>query len=306
MALSVNSMLLRETPVRGNAFREEHRFIVEATGGTAREVYVWATSQHDFTGPSPPVVERPDFTEATGAADYPIEPTWQGLPLTDVQYETNRDRDPEIYFLTAIYSDESSGGGSPPSLKDPGTQEFAFDIAPENEHFRFAIEETGGMGPAGDFRPDFNLAINVTEDGSIEGVQMPSSSQIFTIKFTQAAGWFDATKRNLIGRTRGHTNSTAMTIGGVTYAIGEVRFLGASGRIAAAGNSDVEFRFGVRENRAGITVTGLSGSVSKPGWQYMWVYYAKGVDSNGKASNIAKGAYVYRLVPESDLNALLA
>ena len=325
--MPVDELLLSEKPFGGDKNQRVHKYRLRCTDMTDEEVFDWLLTTNAGFGATK--VERPDGTLV--ASGDPILKSYDGRQLTDVRYQLRRDCDPEAYDITAVYefTGGGSGGGSnlEPQVGTAGI-EFAFEAGPENEILKYSLETVGRYGPTGGASaasrkaPNLNRAVNLQEDGTIEGVQIPDSPQQFSLTFTNTPAYWGAAKRNQIGRTRGKVSNTAMTVGGVTYDPGEVRFLGATGVISTDGNSTLDFRFGVRENVTGLQHPGIrhlegeqeDGSpianqaqgIIKEGWDYLWVYWGKGVDANGKPTSLPRGLYVERMFERADLNGLFA
>lgn len=316
--MPVTKLQLAETPFGGDKDRRIHRYILEANSMTEEEVYDFLTTEDAGTFPGGLEVERPDGSTVT--TGFPILFEYDGRVIDNIEYEHERDCDPEIYRLTVTYQNPSSSGGGGGGIQQVGTAgiRYSFEIGSENETIKQSLLTVSDYASDVSTRPNVHRAINVQPDGTVEGVQIPSSASQFSIEYTDVFGWFTPTRRMNIGRLAGKVNDTTLNFGGVTYSPGEVRFLGAAGEITSAGNSTIELRFGVRENQSGITIPGIdessglteggspvAGGIVLDGWDYLWVKYGKGVES-GQLSAQPEAAYVDRILRRANLNGIFS
>jgi len=210
--MPVLSLKLSETPFSGNGTQRKHEFILRAEGMTDDQVMDWLTTENaTFTEE----VERPSGTRVTESPltndATPILLEYAGRTLKDLEYQLERDADPEHYRITATYEYDTPGSGSElePTLGVDGVT-FGFEIGPENAVLRYSLATVAAYPPASGsaFAPDMNQAINVQPDGTVDGVQVPSSPQQISMQFTQAKSWFTPSKLLALSRARGKVNST--------------------------------------------------------------------------------------------------
>lgn len=316
--MPVIDLKLSQTPFSGSGTQRKHEFLLTATSMTDDEIMDWLTTPAaTFDG----VVERPDgslLTSPLGAGVTPVLLGYADRGLTDLEYQLERDCDPEHYRITATYevSDGQGGNNLEPTLGAAGIT-VSLEVAPENTLLRYSLQTIEEYPPSSGepFAPLTHQAINMSSDGTIDGVQIPSSPMQVSYAFTQASSWFTDAKLLEISRavSRGKVNTTTMTLGGISYAAGEVRIIGAAGNISSDGNSTLDLRFGIRENETGITIAGIDHTkggtiptgIIKDGWDYLWVLYGYG-ESSGKPTARPRGAYVERLLPRTDLNAIFS
>ncbi len=317
--MPVIDMLLSQTPYSGSGTQRKHEFILTQTGMNDDDVLDWLlTPNATFTGR----IQRPGsdalISSPLTGEETPIYQFYSGRPLTDLSYELVRDCDPEYYRITATYESGQGGDGQVEPERGKSNATLSYELAPENELIRQSLETIAQYPPLNStepFAPLMHNAINVQKDGTVEGVQAPTSPSQVTFGFTQAASWWTGVKRLQISHAVGKVNSADLTMGNVTYAPGEVRFLGASGQIGS-GDSTVELSFGIIENQINIEIAGIDSKnavplgqvptgIIKEGWDYLWVLYGDG-ESAGKRTAKPRGAYVERIFRRTDLNALFS
>ena len=132
--------------------------------------------------------------------------------------------------------------------------------------------------------PDFGGAIEVDNEGNVNGVDVTMP----VLNFTE-------------------THTMAGTRVSTSYSAGEVLFLGASGTKRsrkATAPWEITYRFAVSPNKAGFRVGDIQVN-RKCGWDYLWVRYADKVAEGGR--NVVKkpvAAYVEQVYPEGDFGNL--
>lgn len=150
--------------------------------------------------------------------------------------------------------------------------------------------------------PDFDQAINVVGD-TIEGVEVGVAGSVFTYKTVLPAAFVTATYRELFESLYDHVNSSPFS----GYPAGEIKFEGGTLSQRKGEDWDAEFIFGRSKNRTGITLNGsLADPLDKDGWDLLWVRYEDIEDTVAKTlTKSVRSAYVERVHPRADLNALL-
>lgn len=303
------SLQLADVSHKGSADQVQHEYLLKTTDETDLSVMTWLqTASPTFSG----VIERPDFTNSYSQAtfpgsEFPILPAYGGLPIENIEYTLLNDRNPQNWQVVATYKPGSGGGGGGIGSGGVGaaSASIAFEFGNEQKTIRQSIA-TIIYDPVGGTAPDFFGAVNVQADGTTDGVTIPNSAQVISFAYTNTAAFFSTAKIKAISRacSLGVVNSTITNLGGIDYAPGEVRLVGVSGEVSSSGDSTLDIRFGIIENET-ISLPGISGSINKKGWHYLWTYYGKAV-SNNQAALKPKGAYVEQLLPERDLNAIFA
>ena len=151
--------------------------------------------------------------------------------------------------------------------------------------------------------PDFNGAIEVDNEGNVNGVDVTMPVLNFTETHTMAGSRVTTSYKKSVAALTGTVNRSSFR----GFAAGEVLFLGASGQKRSKKASapwEITFRFAVSPNQSSLSVGKLKVS-NKKGWDYLWVRYADKVADNKK--NVIKepvAAYVEQVYPEGDFGNL--
>jgi hypothetical protein len=106
----------------------------------------------------------------------------------------------------------------------------------------------------------------------------------------------------------GKTNnaSVSITVNGLTlsFATGELLFLGASGSARGDDSWEVTFRFAASPNATDIPVGGIT-VPAKGGWEYLWVQYKDAKDAGANCVlKKPKRVVVDRVYDSGDLSLL--
>lgn len=118
--------------------------------------------------------------------------------------------------------------------------------------------------------PNFHGAINVRENGEVGGVELPAQGSM-----VYSETWYKPV--DVVNQTyiRNLMNLYLCVASGSFHGFneGELLFLGAAGNLMPTGDLwQIDFRFGVSENRTDITVGNIT-DIEKRGWDYLWTYF---------------------------------
>ena len=195
--------------------------------------------------------------------------------------------------------------------KSEGEEEEDDDDVEESSSFAF---DTGGgtmhrnqslrtVSKVPNDAPDFNGAIEVDNEGNVNGVDVTMPVLNFTETHVMNASRVTTSYKKNVAAITGTVNRSGFR----GFSAGEVLFLGASGTKRGKKNDspwEITFRFAVSPNQSGLQVGKLKVS-QKKGWDYLWVRYADKVADNKK--NVIKepvAAYVEQVYPEGDFGNL--
>jgi hypothetical protein len=241
-----------------------------------------------------------DDTEAKEALLTDLPATWDGLVLDDCDVNQVNDQQ---FEAVAKYLDEESKAAKDEAekqvkeLQQPEDEsEFNFEIGSASQHVTHSIQTTGSYSRDGfalSTIPSFNQAIGVTVEGSrwnIAGVDIDVGSFSFSRKKVFAA--IDVTPEyiDFLFRLRRKTNAQAFG----SFAAGEVRFMGASGKLRKDGNYEITFRFEASPHVENLTIGSITG-ISKGGWEYLWVYSQPVKDASGHLVPTPVAVYTERV-----------
>lgn len=200
--------------------------------------------------------------------------------------------DNDTYKATITYQ--------PVSLRNPqvGDSSYSFDIGSQNVHIAQSISTISKTVVSGT-APDFQGAINVQADGTVDGADIIEPVYSFSeTHWIADDGVTTSYKLDLLGVV-GKVNKAAFR----GHSAGEVLCTGISGRKMADGEKwEVTFSFSVRQNRTSITVGGIT-VAAKKGWEFLWVMYEKTV-SNDRVVKQPVAAYVEQVYESADYGDL--
>ena len=186
---------------------------------------------------------------------------------------------------------------------DDGEEEepsFAFDTGGGTMHLNQSIRTVSKVP---NDAPDFNGAIEVDNEGNVNGVDVTMPVLNFTETHVMNASRVTTSYKKSVAAITGTVNRSGFR----GFSAGEVLFLGASGTKRGKKNDspwEITFRFAVSPNQSSLQVGKLKVS-QKRGWDYLWVRYADKVSDNRK--NVIKepiAAYVEQVYPEGDFGNL--
>ena len=207
----------------------------------------------------------------------------------------------DTWKVKAIFAEEEDGPDD--DIEDDGEEEtvsFAFDTGGGTMHRNQSLKT---VSKAPNDAPDFNGAIEVDNEGNVNGVDVTMPVLNFTETHTMSGSRVTTSYKKNIAALTGTVNRSSFR----GFAAGEVLFLGASGSKRSKKASapwEITFRFAVSPNQSSVSVGKLKVS-NKKGWNYLWVRYADKVADNKK--NVIKepvAAYVEQVYPEGDFGNL--
>ena len=223
--------------------------------------------------------------------------TVSGMVLDEVEVTERVNKD--TWKVKAIYKDEDSDDPDEPD-EDEETTSFAFDTGGGTMHRNQSIKTVSKVP---NDAPDFNGAIEVDNEGNVNGVDVTMPVLNFTETHTMNGSRVTTSYKKTVAALTGTVNSSGFR----GFSAGEVLFLGASGtKRSKKPNApwEITFRFAVSPNQSSLQVGKLKVS-NKKGWDYLWVRYADKVAENRK--NVIKepvAAYVEQVYPTGDFGNL--
>ena len=223
--------------------------------------------------------------------------TVSGMVLDEVEVTERVNRD--TWKVKAIWKDEDSDDPDDPD-EDEETTSFAFDTGGGTMHRNQSLKTVSKVP---NDAPDFNGAIEVDNEGNVNGVDVTMPVLNFTETRTMNGSRVTTSYKKTVAALTGTVNSSSFR----GFSAGEVLFLGASGtKRSKKPNApwEITFRFAVSPNQSSLQVGKLKVS-NKKGWDYLWVRYADKVAENRK--NVIKepvAAYVEQVYPTGDFGNL--
>lgn len=223
--------------------------------------------------------------------------TVSGMVLDELEVTERVNKD--TWKVKAIYKDEDSDDPADPD-EDEETTSFAFDTGGGTMHRNQSIKTVSKVP---NDAPDFNGAIEVDNEGNVNGVDVTMPVLNFTETHTMNGSRVTTSYKKTVAALTGTVNSSGFR----GFSAGEVLFLGASGtKRSKKPNApwEITFRFAVSPNQPSLQVGKLK-VPNKRGWDYLWVRYADKVADNRK--NVIKepvAAYVEQVYPTGDFGNL--
>ena len=223
--------------------------------------------------------------------------TVSGMVLDELEVTERVNKD--TWKVKAIYKDEDSDDPVDPD-EDEETTSFAFDTGGGTMHRNQSIKTVSKVP---NDAPDFNGAIEVDNEGNVNGVDVTMPVLNFTETHTMNGSRVTTSYKKTVAALTGTVNSSGFR----GFSAGEVLFLGASGtKRSKKPNApwEITFRFAVSPNQSSLQVGKLK-VPNKRGWDYLWVRYADKVADNRK--NVIKepvAAYVEQVYPTGDFGNL--
>jgi len=192
-----------------------------------------------------------------------IPATYDGCGLSDLDY-VEEDGTNHFWF-TAKYTSRAleslmrigwdSTGGTVRLTASRGTQRYAV---------------------SGRTAPDFKGAIGV-RNGEPEGVDIVVPTLKLVVSYKWPNGVIDlAYVKDMAGMVGMVNNANFLT-----FAAGELLFLGSSGEIDPIAATDIQYHFAASKNATGLSIGDIAG-VAKKGHEYLWVAFEASADTSAK------------------------
>lgn len=162
-------------------------------------------------------------------------------------------------------------------------------------------KDTIGKFPTG--APNCGGAINVTKE-EVKGTDIVIPAMKVNVSYKHPLGWVTLAWAKTIHNITAMVNSTPM----LTFAPGEVLFLGGRGTDGTTTEATLSYQFAMSANLSGETI-GAIANVVKAGWDVAWIAYKDNTktDGSGNTRRVKEPEYVYveRVYDTADLAAIL-
>ena len=179
-----------------------------------------------------------------------------------------------------------------------GTTVFSFNTSGGSQHITQSISTSQKKAPAGKTAPDFKGAINATEKGSVDGVDIITPVYRWSEMHVVPDAKVTATYKGYLFDLTGKTNNATFD----SFAAGECLFEGASGSKRGDGAWEITYSFASSPNRTDITIGAITG-INKKGWEYLWVLYSD-VEDGGMLAKQPRAVYVEKVYEEGNFAKL--
>ena len=175
-----------------------------------------------------------------------------------------------------------------------------FDTTGGTLHITQAKQEVARF-PAAD-APDQKGAIAVDQD-EVKGTEIIVPAMKINVTFRHPLGVITLPQAKFLGDITGTVNSDTF----LTFAPGEVLFLGARGSDGTDAEATVSYQFAMAKNQSGMTIGDIT-NVAKKAWEVAWVRYTDAVvtvGGNDLPTRKPKFVYIDRVYEEIAMGAAL-
>lgn len=172
---------------------------------------------------------------------------------------------PHLYDVTVRFG--------PRKPREPGDSSFSFDVSGGTQRRTQSIETVNRYALPGRDPRNFQGAIGVSQDGTVEGVEIIVPEFTYSVEHT-----FETLSPGYVGtlfELTGRVNDAPFK----HFAAGEALFLGASGRRTSEESWRVTFTFLGSPNKTGLSVGAING-ITKRGHDHLWVVYEDAIDND--------------------------
>jgi hypothetical protein len=127
----------------------------------------------------------------------------------------------------------------------------------------------------------------------VKGVEIIIPAMKINVQYKHPQGVLTLAKAKFLNNMTGMVNSDSF----LTFAPGEVLFLGARGSDGTQSEATVSYSFAMAPNAEGLTIGGIAG-VAKKGWEVAWIRYHDTIttaDGKDQPTRVPKFVYVNRV-----------
>jgi hypothetical protein len=184
-------------------------------------------------------------------------------------------------YVTEISVDEDTGGADRTYTgrirrneeidepDDDDKRSISFEVSGSQTKRTHSFGTVGGWAAGGMTPRNYGGLIGVTDDG-VEGVDIDTAVSTFSETVYLYPWFLTSSYVAFLARAYGCINNSPFR----GFAVGEVRFLGASGSYRAGDKfAEMTFKFAVSPNAQGIRIGNMT-IPFKYGWDYLWVRWA--------------------------------
>jgi hypothetical protein len=167
-----------------------------------------------------------------------------------------------------------------------GSYTITFDTTGGTVHIS-ASKATIGKYPAST-APDYKQLIGVNKD-DVAGADIVIPALKMSVHFKHPAAIITLSRIKYLASITGMVNSATF----LTFAAGEVLFLGASGSEGTDAETEVTYQFAMSSNATGLSIGDVA-SIAKKGHEYAWIKYKDAVDTvDSKDLPVKEPEFVY-------------
>jgi hypothetical protein len=172
---------------------------------------------------------------------------------------------------------------------DTGSFQLTFDTTGGTVHITASKETIAAYG-TGAATTDWKQAIGVTgPDKEPQGADVVIPVCKLTATYRHPQGVITLPQIKNLARWTGKVNSDTF----LTFAAGEVLFLGCTGQEGTDAPTEVQYHFACSENLTGLSIGGIT-VANKLGHHLYWIQYKPATANNG-GGQVPKAVYVERI-----------
>jgi len=169
---------------------------------------------------------------------------------------------------------------------ETGEWSWDFDTTGGTVHLTQAKEEIARYPTA--TAPNQLGAIAVDGD-EVKGIEITIPAMKVNVSYKHPLGVMTLARAKFLNNMTGMVNSDSF----LTFAPGEVLFLGARGADGTNAEASVSYSFAMAANATGLTIGSIAG-VAKKGWEVAWIRYQDTITTaDGKENPTRVPKYVY-------------
>jgi hypothetical protein len=170
----------------------------------------------------------------------------------------------DVYYITAPFAQRK---------KENGTWRLTFDTTGGTLNIKAARQHVASY-PDGPGTPNHGGAIGVKSNKEVEGVDIVVPALKLTVHFKHPAGIVTLPRIKNLARWTGNVNSDTF----LTFAPGEVLFLGATGSEGSDAETEVAHHFACSENLQDKVIGGIT-VAQKQGHDVYWIEFKNDVSA---------------------------
>lgn len=237
-----------------------------------------------------PSVDAAEVEAAAYALTAPTVLTQWGL-----LYRQNISTEPEAadqWHVTVNYG---------PRERETGSFSLSFDTTGGTANTKVGLSTPHSYKATGETEepPDQKSAIDVQEDGSVNGMDTIVPALKLSVHFKHPQGVITLPQIKAIARATGCVSDSPF----LTFEPGEVLFLGATGSEGSDAETEVTYQLACSENLEDETIGPFTG-VTKDGWDVAWIRFKPAVEG-GLGLHVPRWLYVVRVYRRKNLAAIL-
>ncbi len=194
--------------------------------------------------------------------------------------------------------------------KSANTSELTVEAGGGTRKVMYALETIENYPCDGRPEPDFENAINVTEQG-IDGVDVPDFKFSFSLAYKLARTSVPGSYVMDLYGLRNHTNDEEFTLtyNGLilTFARGTLLFTGFPFKMTSEQTLDITYKFEAQRSllESDNFRIGTSDIITKTGWEYLWVYQRESRDTvSNRMVRKPVSAHVVRVFERGDFSII--